>query len=335
MFVDEVKKVHLKAGDGGDGCASFRREKFEPMGGPNGGDGGDGGDIILVCDENMSDLTAYRFVPHAKAENGEMGKGRDKHGASGSDKVVKLPPGTSVYDIETGNLVTELLEHEQRIVLLQGGKGGMGNTTFKSSVNQAPRKTTPGKPGEEGTYRLVLKTIADAGMVGFPNAGKSSLINIITKAHPKTADYPFTTLHPSVGVVEYPELYDRLNLADIPGLIEGASENKGLGHRFLRHIERCTVLLFILDMAGTDGRDPLKDLEQLRTELRLYDETLLSKPQMIIANKMDEEAAVENLKRLQAETRHSAEILPISCLSDEGIPELKEALYKIVKAAQE
>jgi len=331
VFVDEVKKVHLKAGDGGNGCVSFRREKYEPMGGPDGGDGGKGGDIVLVCDENISDLTDFRFVPHASAKNGAQGMGRNKHGASGADKHVKMPPGTAVYDNETGNLVVELLQHDQKVVLLKGGLGGLGNTTFKSSVNQAPRKSTPGKPGDEGDYRLILKTIADAGLVGFPNAGKSSLINILSKAHPKTAAYPFTTLFPTVGVVEYPELYDRLTLADIPGLIKGASENKGLGHRFLRHIERCRVLLFILDMAGTDDRDPLGDYAQLQTELSLYDPSLLEKPQMIIANKMDEPLAVENLHRLRAE--HRLQICPISCLSDEGIPALKQALLEMVKAA--
>lgn len=331
VFVDEVKKVYFKAGDGGDGCVSFRREKYEPMGGPDGGDGGDGGNIILVCNENISDLTDFRFVPHATAKDGAQGMGRNKHGASGAHKYVKMPPGTAVFDNVTGNLVTELLQHEQQVVLLKGGKGGLGNTTFKSSVNQAPRKNTPGKPGEEGEYRLVLKTIADAGLVGFPNAGKSSLIGIITKAHPKTAAYPFTTLYPAVGVVEYPEKYDRLHLADIPGLIEGASENKGLGHRFLRHIERCRVLLFILDMAGTDDRDPLQDYDQLITEIRHYDATLLRKPQLIIANKMDEDAAGDNLDRLQQQ--YALPIHPISCLSEEGIPELKQALLKMVKTA--
>lgn len=329
MFVDEAT-VKLKAGDGGNGCLSFRREKYEPKGGPNGGNGGRGGDLVLVGDENTADLVDYKFMPHARAENGEPGRGSDQHGASGEDKRLRLPLGTEVYDVVSEQKVCELVEHGQEVVLLQGGRGGLGNQVFKSSVNQAPRKITPGKPGEEGEYRFVLKTIADCGLVGFPNAGKSSLTGLITRKQPKVGHYAFTTLQPSVGVVEYPETYERLTIADIPGLIEGAHENKGLGHRFLRHVERCRLLLFILDMAGEDGRDPLEDYAQLCRELSLYLDDLAARPRVIIANKMDEQpVAKENLKRFRA-AHDDLRIVPISCLSEEGIPALRDALYDVV-----
>lgn len=326
MFVDEVT-VYLKAGNGGHGCMSFRRAKYEPKGGPNGGNGGKGGDMILVGDENTADLTAYRFVPHAKAEGGENGRGSDQHGAMGADKELKMPLGTIVMDAETGETVAELTHHGQRVVLLNGGRGGVGNRVFKSSVNQAPRQTTAGKKGEEGNYRLVLKTIADLGLVGFPNAGKSSLTGLLTANRPKVGHYPFTTLRPSVGVIDFPEHYQRLTLADIPGLIEGAHENKGLGHRFLRHIERCRQLLFLIDMAGEDDRDPLDDFAQLLEELGHYDPTLLEKPRLVLGNKIDEPVAVENIKRFKKKFKKET-LIPISCLSEEGIAELKETLRK-------
>ncbi|MGE9296674.1 MAG: GTPase ObgE [Puniceicoccales bacterium] len=329
MFIDEVT-VKLKAGDGGDGCLSFRREKYEPKGGPNGGNGGKGGNVVLVGDENTADLVDYKFMPHAKAEGGEPGRGSDQHGAGGKDKRLRLPLGTQVFDAESGLMVCELIEHDQEVVLLQGGKGGLGNQVFKSSVNQAPRKITPGKPGEEGEYRLVLKTIADCGLVGFPNAGKSSIMGLITKNQPKVGHYAFTTIHPSVGVLHFPDTYERMTIADIPGLIEGAHENRGLGHRFLRHVERCRLLLFMIDMAGEEDRDPLEDYASLCRELELYQAEIADRPRIIIANKMDEQpSAGDNLKRFRA-AYQDLKICPISCLSEEGIPELKEALYDAV-----
>ncbi len=330
MFVDETE-VTLKAGDGGNGCVSFRREKFLPKGGPNGGDGGKGGDVILLCDENVNDLTDYRFQADWHAQNGEHGRGRDQYGKAGQDLVLKMPLGTVIIDTRTGRQVMELTESGQRVVLLRGGQGGLGNLHFKSSTNRAPRQSTPGTPGEYGRYQLVLKTIADIGLVGFPNAGKSSLTNAITHARPKMAPYPFTTLHVNVGVIEYPENYGRLVMADIPGLIEGASENRGLGHQFLRHIERCRLLLFILDMAGVDGRDPLDDYKHLLEELGLYNEALLEKPRLIAANKMDEPAAVENLKRFKRKHR-KFKVVPISCLAGEGLDVLKQAIWESVQA---
>lgn len=329
MFVDETRVV-LKAGDGGDGCLSFRREKYIPKGGPNGGDGGRGGDVILVCDGNVADLTAYRFQPNWTARNGGPGRGQERHGKNGESVELRVPPGTVVYkDDEEGAFVTELTEHEQTICLLNGGKGGFGNIHFKSSTNQAPRQFTPGKPGEEGRFRLVLKTIADVGLIGFPNAGKSSLLTLVTNAHPKTAPYPFTTLHPCVGILDYPDDFTTLTLADIPGLIEGASENRGLGHRFLKHIERCRVLLILLDMAGTDNRKPEEDYTHLLEEIGLYQRNLLERPRLLVANKLDEPTAEENLTRFQ-EQHPDLDIIPISILAETGIPELRKALLSAV-----
>jgi GTP-binding protein len=329
MFIDETT-IKARAGDGGKGCVSFRREKFEPWGGPNGGDGGKGGDVILRGDDDQNNLVDFKFKPHWNGERGEHGQGSDCTGREGRPAVLRVPLGTIAYNLATGEMVGEVLEDGQEVVLLKGGKGGAGNTKFKSSTNRAPRKSGPGLPGETGEFRLELKSIADIGLVGFPNAGKSSLTNLITKARPKTAPYPFTTLHPQIGVIEYPVEYERLVLADIPGLIAGASDGKGLGHRFLRHIERCRLLLIILDMAGTDTRDPRDDYKQLLKELELYDPALLDKPRLVAANKMDEDAAVANLKKFQK--RYSkVELVPISCLSEEGIPKLRKELLKRVK----
>lgn len=325
MFVDEAK-VTLKAGDGGKGSAGFRREKFIPLGGPDGGDGGKGGDIWAVGDENVGDLEKYQFTPNLMAENGGKGMGRLKTGASGKDSELRVPPGTIIYSEDTGSFVAEVLRHGERILLLRGGKGGLGNVHFKSSTNRAPRQFTYGEEGEAGEFRLVLKTIADAGLVGFPNAGKSSLVNLITPARPKIGSYPFTTLHVNIGTLDYPEKYEVLKLADIPGLVVGASENKGLGHKFLRHIERCKVLVIMIDMAGTDGRKPSDDYKNLLAELSLYSEDLIKKPIIVAANKMDEDAAVKNLKSFKRKYP-KLDIIPISCLSEEGIPELKAEIY--------
>jgi len=327
MFYDEVN-VYLKAGKGGDGCVSFRRGKYEPKGGPDGGNGGCGGAVYIVADTNVADLTDYHFKPNWKAKNGEPGRGSQQHGANGADIVLKLPEGTVVVDRETDEVAAEVLKQGEPILLLNGGQGGKGNETFKSSTNQTPRQFTLGKTGEEGTFRLLVKTIADVGLVGFPNAGKSTLLNMLTNAHPKTAAYPFTTLFPTVGVLEYPDQFERTTLADIPGLIEGASDNRGLGHRFLKHIERCKILLILIDMEGTDGREPVADYQVLLNELKLYKSALLRKPIFIAANKMDEPNAPDNLKLL--EKKLSQPVYPISCVSDEGMKSLKEALLKAV-----
>ncbi|MGB1127281.1 MAG: GTPase ObgE [Opitutales bacterium] len=327
MFYDEVN-VKFKAGKGGDGCFSFRRLKYEPKGGPDGGDGGRGGNVYIVGDTNVADLTDYHFKPGWQAKNGEPGRGSDQHGAKGQPIRLKLPVGTIVVDRETGDPVAEVLEHGDEVLLLEGGEGGKGNAQFKSSTNQAPRQFTLGKPGDEGEFRLIIKTIADVGLIGFPNAGKSTLLNMLTNAHPKTGAYPFTTMFPTVGVLEYPEQFERITLADIPGLIEGASENKGLGHRFLKHVERCKVLLIMLDMQGTDGREPLGDYRVLLNELTLYMPGLARKPVLVCANKMDEPDAADNLKALSKKLKQA--VYPISCVSDEGFAELKQALLDAV-----
>src|SRR6478735_6877977 len=329
MFIYETS-IKARAGDGGKGCRCFRREKYEPWGGANGGDGGHGGNVVLRGDHDQNNLIDFKFKPHWNAERGEHGQGADCTGREGRPAVLRVPLGTIAYNLATGQIAGEVLEDGQEIVLLKGGKGGMGNTKFKSSTNRAPTKTGPGLPGEVGEFRLELKSMADIGLVGFPNAGKSSLTNLITNARPKTAPYPFTTLHPQIGVIEYLEEYDRLVLADIPGLIAGASDGKGLGHRFLRHIERCKVLLLIIDLAGTDTRDPRDDYKQLLKELELYDKALLAKPRVVASNKMDEEAAVENLKKFK-KRYPKVDIVPISCLSEVGIPKLRKELLKRVK----
>lgn len=327
MFVDECV-IKVQAGDGGRGAVSFRREKYEPWGGPNGGDGGRGGDVILLGDDDTNNLIDYKYKPHWNAKAGEHGQGADCYGKEGEPIILRLPLGTVVIDEQTDKPVAELIEDGQRIVLCKGGNGGWGNIHFKTPTNRAPKRANAGQPGEAGKFRLVLKSIADIGLVGFPNAGKSSLTARITKARPKTAAYPFTTLHPQIGVIEYPNSFDRLLIADVPGLIEGASENRGLGHRFLRHIERCTLLMFLIDMAGTDNRDPREDYKTLVNELKLYDKSLLKKPRVVVANKMDVPEAAANLKKFK--TRHKVDILKISALTGQGLEELKDALRKRV-----
>lgn len=327
MFFDETK-VYLRAGNGGNGCLSFRREKFLPKGGPDGGDGGKGGDVILVCNENEGDLRRYAFQPHWNAKNGAPGEGRTKHGADGDDVLLPVPPGTQVIEAESGLLVAELLDHGERVVLLKGGRGGFGNDRFKTAVNQAPRKTTPGRDGENGTFLFVLKTIADVGLVGFPNAGKSSLTRALTNARPKCAPYPFTTKDPSVGIIEYDD-FSRVSLADIPGLIKGASENRGLGHKFLKHIERCRLLLFIIDIAGTDGRKPADDFAALLDELGRFEPALLEKPRLVVANKMDCDSAAKNLAAFRRKYK-GVEICKISCLTGAGLDALKTRIRELV-----
>jgi GTP-binding protein len=331
MFVDECV-VKLQAGDGGRGCVSFRREKYEPWGGPNGGDGGRGGDVVLVGDDDTNNLVDYKYKPHWRAERGEHGLGSDQHGSDGENCVMKLPLGTVVIDEATGKPVAEIIEDGQQTVLCKGGNGGWGNTHFKTSTNRAPNRANAGQAGEGGTFRLILKSIADVGLVGFPNAGKSSLTGRITKAHPKTASYPFTTLHPQIGVIEYADEIKgnrRLLLADVPGLIEGASENRGLGHRFLKHIERCALLLILLDMAGTDARDPRDDYKHLLDELKLYDPALLEKPRIVVANKMDLVEAKEQLAKFKRRYK-TADVLEISCVTGDGLERLKKELLKRV-----
>ena len=328
MFFDETK-VFLKAGNGGDGCMSFLRQKYMPKGGPNGGNGGKGGDLILQADENVADLRNYHFKKHWKAKNGEPGRGSDQNGRGGDPCILKVPMGTEVREMDSGELICELLDHEQEVLLLEGGKGGRGNATFKSSINQTPRQFTEGKIGMEGKYKFTLKTIADIGLVGFPNAGKSTLLNVMSNATPKIDSYPFTTLVPTVGVIDYPDEFKTLTMADVPGLIEGAAENRGLGHRFLRHVERCKLLLFLLDLAATDGRNPCDDFEHLRKELVEYDPSLGEKPFLVAGNKIDEESADQYIKEF-SQRFPDIELIPISAVLEENINILRHEFLQIL-----
>jgi len=333
MFVDECV-IKVWAGDGGRGCISFRREKYEPWGGPNGGDGGRGGDIVLIGDRNTNNLVDFKFKSHWKAGRGEHGQGKDCHGRDGEPAILRLPLGTEVIDEAGGQVVAEIVKDGESIVLNKGGNGGWGNTHFKTSTNRAPRRSNPGQVGETGVYRLVLKSIADVGLVGFPNAGKSSLMNAITNARPRTAPYPFTTLQPQIGVMEHPDELRggrRLLIADIPGLIEGANEDRGLGHRFLRHIVRCNLLLLLIDMAGSDGRDPRDDYKHLLNELKLYDPALAKKPRLVAANKMDLPASKANLAAFKR--RHKVPVIQISCLTRAGLDRLgRDLLRQVLKS---
>lgn len=344
MFVDHIR-IFAKAGKGGNGSSSFRREKFVPRGGPDGGDGGDGGSVILEVDPHTDDLRSYFYDPKLLASDGVQGKGAKKHGKNGKTIIGRIPPGTIVYRSNATSMqdatwmeregeglelaqIADLTEIGDRLVLCQGGKGGKGNWHFRSATNQAPTECELGTEGEDGVFFFELRRIADAGLVGFPNAGKSTLLGDISQAKPKVASYPFTTLQPIIGVVDFPD-YRRCVVADIPGIIEGAHANRGLGHEFLRHITRCRLLLFVLDMACTDGRDPISDLEQLRTEIKLYSEELSQRPWLIAANKMDVPEAQEHLQALR-DRFPKQEIIPISALEKTGLDELCARLDTLV-----
>jgi GTP-binding protein len=341
MFVDRVK-AFAQAGKGGRGSVSFRREKFVPKGGPDGGDGGRGGDVILGADRHVDNLANLFYEPIIKAKNGGHGMGKKMAGRAGATKIVKVPVGTIVYAVEgaqrstfnaqrstpnaeeSGIPIVDLTRDGQEFVLCRGGAGGKGNVHFKSSRNRAPRQYTEGEEGEQGYFLFELRTIADAGLVGYPNAGKSTLLRKISAARPKVAAYPFTTLHPIVGVMEMPG-YRRATIADIPGLIEGAHRGVGLGHEFLRHITRCRILVFVIDVAGSEGRNPIEDLQNLRREIDLYDPALSSRPWLVVANKMDLPDVERNLTAVQ-ERFPKTKIIPTSAAKEEGIAELKKAL---------
>ena len=337
MFVDEVD-IHIKAGDGGRGSLSFRREKFVPKGGPDGGNGGEGGSVYMVADPHRNTLVHFRFNPDYKAQRGGNGAGALRTGRGGRDLEIPVPVGTLVYrkDVETGELnqVADLTVLGQKVLLAKGGRGGLGNAHFATSTNRAPRKVQPGEPGEVFDLQLKLKLLADVGLVGYPNAGKSTLISVISAAKPKIADYPFTTLTPNLGVVALSDNRSFV-VADVPGLIEGAHEGHGLGHQFLRHIERTKVLVHLVDVSGGSGRDPVEDFDTIRRELDLYNADLLKKPQLVAANKID---AVDEPKRVTALEKRAKKLkLPffkISAVTGEGVKELVEASWPIIAEAR-
>jgi len=327
MFIDEAQ-IWVKAGDGGDGCVSFRREKFVPKGGPDGGDGGKGGDVYFEAVENLDTLLDFAGKHHWRAENGRPGSGSNKHGADGRDLVIPVPPGTLIYDTNLDLLLKDLNEVGMKVCVCRGGKGGKGNKAFATPVNQAPRYAEPGKKGQERNIRLELKLIADVGLVGMPNAGKSTLISRCSAARPKIAAYPFTTTEPVLGIVELSD-FRRFVMADIPGLIEGAHHGAGLGHEFLRHIERTKILVHILDIKPIDGSDPAENYHTIRGELKQYSRKLAEKQEIIVANKIDLDSdgkAVKGLKKKLNKTIH-----PISAATGEGIKDLVEFLWKKIK----
>ncbi|MFV9510891.1 GTPase ObgE [Tepidibacillus sp. LV47] len=320
MFVDKVK-IYVKGGDGGNGQKAFRREKYVPLGGPAGGDGGKGGDVILEVDEGLRTLLDFRYQKHFKAPRGENGRNKGQHGANAEDLIVKVPPGTVVIDDDTEEVLADLTHHGQQVVVARGGRGGRGNMRFATAANPAPDIAEKGEPGEERYIVLELKLIADVGLAGFPSVGKSTLLSVVSKAKPKIAAYHFTTLSPNLGVVEVGDGRSFV-LADLPGLIEGAHLGAGLGHQFLRHVERTRVILHVVDMAATEGRDPYEDWVKINHELEQYNLHLLKKPQLIVANKMDLPQAQENLKVFREKVGDKYPIYPISAITGEGIKEL-------------
>jgi GTP-binding protein len=309
---------------------SFRREKYVPRGGPNGGDGGKGGDVVLVSDEDVDSLVALKFQPVLRAKDGERGQGKQMTGASGRNAVAHVPVGTIVRDARSGVVLFDFTSAGERFVAARGGRGGRGNASFKSATNQAPRQFEKGRAGERLALELELKLIADVGLTGFPNAGKSTLLSKICNARPKIASYPFTTLSPNLGVLKVQGDYRTIKVADVPGLIDGAHENRGLGHQFLRHIERTSVLILVIDVAAVDGRDPVEDYRTLRHELELHDEKLGKRPYFVACNKMDLPAAAANLEDFRKRSGVTSEnILPISCETGLGLEALADEIRKL------
>lgn len=335
-FVDEAF-IDVSAGDGGDGCVSFRHEKYKEFGGPNGGDGGRGGHVFAVADPNLNTLVDFRFSRRHDAKRGQHGMGSDMFGAAGDDVTLKMPVGTIITDAETGEVLYELLTPGEVITIAKGGDGGFGNMRFKSAINRAPRQKTPGWPGEHKSLKLELKVLADVGLLGMPNAGKSTLISAISNARPRIADYPFTTLHPNLGVVRVgPE--QSFVVADLPGLIEGASEGAGLGHLFLRHLQRTRLLLHVVDLAPFDESvDPVAQAKAIAGELKKYDTALYEKPRWLVLNKLDMVPADERAARVKdfvKRLRFKGPVFEISALTREGCEHLVQAVYQHVKAQQ-
>ncbi len=332
MFVDEVE-IHVRAGDGGRGCVSFRREKFVPRGGPNGGDGGRGGSVSLEADEGLGTLLDFRYRRHYTAPRGGHGEGSDRHGANGGDLVLRVPVGTTVRERDTGLLLGDLTADGERLDIARGGRGGRGNARFATSTHRAPRHAEPGEAGEERGLRLELRLLADVGVVGFPNAGKSTLVARLSAARPKIADYPFTTLVPTLGLVRL-DVERSFVIADVPGLIPGASEGKGLGLRFLRHLERTRLLVHLLDLDPATGRDPVEDWRTIQAELQAYSPELAARPQLLAANKIDLEGAAPQLKRVVAMgRRRRLPVFPLAARTGHGLAELRAAIGAALAAA--
>ncbi len=328
QFVDKAK-IAIKAGDGGDGCASFHREKYVAKGGPDGGDGGRGGNVVFFADPNMSTLLDFKFMRHYRAERGENGKAKMSRGKNGEDLIIRVPVGTLVRDVETGRIVADLHQREKNRIVLHGGRGGKGNARFATPTRQSPRFAQPGQKTLEHEVELELLTIADVGLVGLPNVGKSTILSVLTSARPKIANYHFTTLTPNLGVVQR---YDKsFVLADIPGLIEGAAEGAGLGHDFLRHVERTRMLVHVVDISGCEGRDPLADYRQINAELASYSSRLAELPQIIAANKMDITGAEDNLALLRAALGDKARVFPVSAATAQGFDPLLDAVLRTLE----
>lgn len=328
MFVDKAK-VYVKGGDGGDGLIAFRREKYVPEGGPAGGDGGKGGDVIFRVDEGLRTLMDFRYQKHFKAKRGEKGRNKSQHGANADSTIVRIPPGTILTDDDTGEVIGDLTRHGQQVVVARGGRGGRGNIRFATPNNPAPELAENGEEGEERFVTMELKVMADVGLVGFPSVGKSTLLSVVSAAQPKIGAYHFTTITPNLGMVDVGDGRNFV-MADLPGLIEGAHEGVGLGHEFLRHVERTRIIIHVVDMAGTEGRDPFEDWEKINDEIRLYNPLLIERPQIVVANKMDMPEAEEYLaafKEKIKEIRPDIEIMPISSLTRQGIQEL---LYRTI-----
>lgn len=330
MFVDQVK-IYVKGGDGGNGMVAFRREKYVPKGGPAGGDGGRGADVVFEVEEGLRTLMDFRYQRHFKAPRGEHGMSKGQHGRGSKDMIVKVPPGTVVMDAETNEVIADLVEHGQRAVIAKGGRGGRGNTRFATPANPAPEIAENGEPGQERDVILELKLLADVGLVGFPSVGKSTLLSVVSSAKPKIAEYHFTTIVPNLGMVETDDGRSFV-MADLPGLIEGAHAGVGLGHQFLRHIERTRVIVHVIDMAATEGRDPYEDYLTINRELQEYNLRLTERPQIIVANKMDMPDAAENLEQFKEKLEEDYPIFPISAITRQG---LRELLFAVADKLEE
>lgn len=330
MFIDQAS-VYVKAGDGGNGLVAYRREKFVPLGGPAGGDGGNGGDVVFEVDEGLNTLMDFRYNRHFKAKRGENGMSQNQHGKNSNSLIISVPPGTIITDEETNQVIADLTTHNQKAVIAHAGRGGRGNSRFQSPRNPAPAYAENGEPGEERNIKVELNLIADVGLVGFPSVGKSTLLSVVSAAKPKIADYHFTTIAPNLGVVDTSDQRSFV-IADLPGLIEGAHEGVGLGHQFLKHVERTRVIVHVIDMAATEGRDPYEDYEIIREEIKQYDEKLVDRPEIVVANKMDMPGAENQLLIFKEKLSNDIKLFPISALTKDG---LRDLLFEIADTLEE